>query len=75
MDSMIKNVVESTIKDIERVQNFKLPELGEYWLRYPEEVPENLRALVSRQIFSQTRVRVLWISGTEVQVVLQDTTK
>jgi len=71
---MTEAVIKAITKDIKLVQNFSLPreEFSEYWLAFSDEVPENLRSFVSRKIYDEFHVRVLWSSGTEINIKLYD---
>lgn len=71
MDEIVKIVVETTLQDIEKVKD-KVPPFKEYWLKYSEEVPVNLRASISQKIYHETGVKVYWASGKEVKIVLSD---
>lgn len=70
----LRDVIDVTTKDIKFVQGMIIPkdELSEYWLRYSLEVPKKLRAQVSKEIFKALNVKVLWISGFEVNIKLYD---
>ncbi len=73
-EEIIKTVVAQTIEDIERVQGFELSpeELSEYWISYTQEVPKVLQTHISQKIFDNTGVKVYWINGKEVKVVLHE---
>lgn len=74
MQEIFDKVVKITVDDIKRVQAFKLTKKEQrmYWLSYGTPVPQKIQHPISRKVFSQTKVRVCWITDTEVQIILHE---